>query len=142
MQMTSEQWRTFFTLASRHILATRKSELDECSAPSKTFGRESYCAWTVFDRLGCDTIYWTAGLPNEHDLQEQGLRDGGEWGQPFQYDEIAHLIIPAEYTEDFHVDQKWIMWRHRQDIHGLSKLLDEASIPHMLHATFLELKLY
>lgn len=103
---------------------------------------KSYCAWTSHDRLGYDTLYWTLPLPVEKDLQENGLRDGGMWREPILYNDLAHVIIPAEYTEDYQVDEKWIFWSHTQDIAGLSKLLDDASIPHKLHDKFLELKLY
>jgi hypothetical protein len=142
VELTAEQWRTFFTIASRHIRGTLKSEVNEPTAPLRADFIKSYCAWTSHDRLGYDTLYWTLPLPVEKDLQENGLRDGGMWREPIPYNDIAHVIIPAEYTEDYHVDEKWIFWSHTQDIAGLSKLLDEASIPHKLHETFLELKLY
>ena len=142
MELTAEQWWTFFTIASRHIRGTLKSEVSQWTEPAEEFYRKSYCAWTVFERLGCDTHYWTAELPKETELYEHGVLDGGEWGQPFRFDEIAHLIVPVEYTEDRYVDQKYTMWCHTQDIVGLSRLLDEANIPHKLHETFLELKLY
>lgn len=143
MELTAEQWRTFFTIASRHIRGTLKSsEVTEWSEPARVDFDISYCAWTVHDRLGYDTMYWTSPLPEERDLKDDYLRDGGKWGEPILYRDIAHVIIPSVFTEEYHIGRKFVMWSHTQEIYGLSKLLEEASIPHELHDKFLELKLY
>lgn len=140
--MTSEEWRTFFTIASRNLRETLKSEALEAMASDAPIHRSTYCAWTTFERLGFHTIYWNSGLPDEDDLRQDGLRDGCAWGQPFLYAEIAHVLVPASFLEEYHRNHTYIQWTHTQDINGLSRLLENAKIPHLLHATFLELRLY
>jgi hypothetical protein len=140
--MTSEQWRIFFTIASKHIRGTLTSRPLEGMEIGAAIHRVSYCAWTTFERLGFDTIYWKAGLPEESDLLADHVRDGGAWGQPFLYAEIAHLIIPSSYLEEVYVDDAYVQWTHKQDIAGLGRLLVDREIPHRQHPTFLELKLY
>lgn len=141
--MTDEMWRRFFVIASRYIRGTLKTELSQWVEAGGQSFRTSYCAWTTFDRLGYSTIYWTGGLPLEKDLGVKGINDGGEWGQPFSYSEIAHLIIPAKFDEESYGDGRvFRMWEHTQDIAGLSDLLKAESVPHNLLPNFLELKLY
>lgn len=140
--MTPEQWRTFFTIASRHIRGTLQSQPLDGMDRACPIHRLSHCAWTTFECLGFETIYWSAGLPEYQDLLADHLRDGGAWGQPFSYAEIAHLIIPSRFLEEDHVEGVLVQWTHEQDIAGLSELFADVHIPHTLHATFLELKLY
>lgn len=79
--MTDEQWRTFF-MAAFNILG----EGDFFAARSKT-----RCGWTTFKRLSSDAGYWSSGLPNPSDIKQNCIGDGGVWGQPFFYSDIAHL---------------------------------------------------
>lgn len=67
--------------------------------------------------------------------------DRGPWGQPFSYQEIAHVVIPrAFYWET--AAGPFDSGRKTQDIQRLSRELTAAGIPHRLTDLVLEVKLY
>ncbi len=81
--MRNDQWKAFF-LACRDVLGkgANNSQLSE-----------SWCAWTTFAALKFGGIrYWTCGIPNRTEIHDTHIEDGGLWGQPFLYDDIAHVV--------------------------------------------------
>ena len=125
-------WHRFLTIASNHL------GLNPCSATSKW----SWCAWTTFERIGEDAGYWTAPLPLETEILADGTSDGGTWGQPFRYEQLAHFIIPRRfYWEEISADG-FKSGVHEQDIEGLSHKLTIAGMAHRLTELVLEVKLY
>ena len=97
---------------------------------------DTWCSWTTFRRLAeNDAGYWTAGLPNAEDIAETHIKDGGVWGQPFSFVEIAHVIVPRTFiTDDGTVKS--------QDIESLSRQLNAFTIPCRLSVGILEIKVY
>jgi hypothetical protein len=79
-------WRTFFSICAR-VLGPGEMRAAQS---------QSWCAWTTFERLISDSGYWTSGLLAEPELMETYTVDGGPWGQPFSYQNIAHVIIPRD----------------------------------------------
>jgi hypothetical protein len=125
-------WHKFLIVATRHL------SLDACEAP----GKWSWCAWTTFERLAEDAGYWTAPLPLEAELLATGTSDGGTWGQPFLYSQIAHLIVPRRFYWERIADDGFTAGFHDQDIDGLSERLIHEVIAHRLTEHVLEVKLY
>ncbi len=127
--MSNDQWRRFF-LACAHVLGPGSTQAWESP---------SWCVWTTFGNF---LHYWAAGLPAEEELGPEGTFDGGTWGQPFNYQDIAHIAIPAEFywehvnTGDFSNGTK------RQDLESLSQALAAAGIVHRKTELVLEVKLY
>lgn len=130
--MNDEQWRSFFetagqVLKSGHRVANMS---------------ESWCAWTTFDRLAMDAGYWTTGLPNADELRDTYIADGGTWGQPFSYHELAHLIVPRTFEQEFVENGQYRCVQRQQDIEELSRQLAERGIDHRKTDLVLEIKLF
>lgn len=125
-------WHKFLAIASKHL------SLNPCEAP----GKWSWCAWTTFERLGEDAGYWTAPLPLESELLEEGTLDGGTWGQPFRYSQLAHLIVPRRFYWEQISAESFNSGVHMQDIGSLSERLTIEGIAHRLTELVLEVKLY
>ena len=135
--------RNFLLTATRHLCRPARSSVSEYGDGKTAHRKRSWCCWTTFGRLECDTVYWSAELPLESELHETSVADGGSWGQPFSYREIAHVIIPRTFLEEpWSADGTFTQWDHEQDIEGLSKALDLEGINHNLLQFCLELKLY
>lgn len=129
------QWRSFF-LACVECLQPG----DFSRSPSQG---ASWCAYTTFGRLGSDAGYWTSGLPLAEDIGERGINDGGIWGQPIAYDDIAHVIIPRTiYWEDIREGRRLSDGYAVQDIDTLSLVLSAKGIDHRRTAHVLEIKCY
>lgn len=125
-------WKLILSIASKHL----------SNNPCEVVGKRTWCAWTTFERLGEDAGYWTAPLPDEAELLEGYIADGGNWGQPFPYEQIAHLIVPRRYYWDRFGEGVYVSGHHIQDIDGVSELLTKNGIPHRLTIYALEVKLY
>lgn len=125
-------WHQFFTTTARHL------SHNPCNSP----GPRSWCSWTTFTRLEENAGYWTYPFPLESELLETGTTDGGTWGQPFSYAEIAHLIVPHRFFWDLSSDEGYKCGEHEQDINGLSALLTAEEIEHRLTELVLEVKLF
>jgi len=94
---------------------------------------ETWCSWTTFGRLAAsDAGYWTAGLPNSANIGDTYIGDGGVWGQPFHFSDLAHLIVPGKFVTDDGVVKT-------QDIQRLSARLGALGVPHKLAAALAEL---
>jgi hypothetical protein len=103
---------------------------------------ESWCSWTTFDRLEDDAGYWTCAMPKESELNETYIADGGTWGQPFRYCEIAHVIVPAHFRWERVINQELTFGVKNQRIADLSRLLESREVPHRTTERVLEIKLY
>lgn len=123
--MRNEEWKTFFEVCAR-LLGEGKWNI--------RFSK-SWCSWTTFDRLEGDAGYWTAGLPGFTEIGNEALSDGGTWGQPFRYVDIAHVIVPKTFTTDLGDVRK-------QDINLLQRELETFGIESRLTERVLEIKLY
>jgi hypothetical protein len=124
-------WRKFLEISSNHLA------LKPCGASSNW----SWCSWTTFERLGEDAGYWTASLPLEAELLSESTSDGGRWGQPFHYSQLAHVIIPRRFYWE-QISGGFKCGFHQQDVAGLSKRLTAEGILHRLTEHVLEVKLY
>jgi len=119
-----------------------KTTESEFSAPGAESRLRSWCSWTTFGRLERDAGYWTAELPLVEELGETYVNDGGTWGQPFSYDDIAHIIIPRRFIEEPFGQAAFRQWTHEQDIHGLAGRLDSAGVRYHISDYALEAKLF
>lgn len=130
--MNDGQWRLLFETAGQ--LLGKGHRVANMS--------ESWCAWTTFSRLAADAGYWTAGLPNADELGATYIADGGTWGQPFSYHELAHLIVPRTFEQEFVEDGQYRCVKRQQDIKELSRRLTEHGIDHRKTDLVLEIKLF
>ena len=125
-------WQRFLAIASNHLA------FKPCEVP----GKWSWCGWTTFERLGEDAGYWTASLPLESELLSEGTSDGGSWGQPFRYTQLAHVLVPRRFYWEEISAEGFNSGVHEQDVQGLSDLLAAEGIFHRLNEYVLEVKLY
>ena len=124
--ISDSKWHAIF-IAAIEILGEGEPVMDKSP---------SWCSWTTFDRLKCrDCGYWKNGLPRLSDVTEHGIFDGGVWGQPFEYDSIAHIIFPKEFCTDMGVVRT-------QNIQALETKFKEMDIPFQSNEYLLEIKLY
>ena len=130
--MQDEEWRLFFEIAGQVL--GKGHDITELS--------DSWCAWTTFDQLVSNAVYWKAGLPNADELLRTYIADGGTWGQPFSYQELAHVIVPRTFDQEFVEDGQYRCVRKQQDIEELSRRLTERGINHRKTDLVLEIKLY
>ena len=141
-------WRRFLIIATGHLSTPTITKRGEFSSDGGEPRRTSWCSWTTYGRLGRDAGYWTAELPKTEELGETYTRDGGAWSQPFPYAELAHLLIPRRFEEEYSGKLIkgspagfWI-WSHTQDIDGLSNKLLSEGITHEISEYALEIKLF
>lgn len=78
----------------------------------------------------------------EHELRDTWTADGGTWGQPFEYRDLAHMLIPRNVQWELFLNGTWVMVKHQQDIAGLSGALNNHGISHHLSDYALEVKLF
>ena len=127
--MSNEQWRTFF-LTCAQVLGPGSSQ---------SWDSKSWCTWTTFGNF---LHYWSAGLPAEHELGPEATGDGGTWGQPFPYQDIAHIAIPAVFYWELSLPGDFSSGTKQQDLGALSLALAAAGIEHRKTELVLELKFY
>lgn len=130
--MRDTEWRVLLDLAS-HVLGPGHADSRRS---------QSWCAWTTYESLNSTLTYWASGIPHQHELTPTGLIDGGTWGQPFLYSEIAHLIIPAQFYWENLTANGFDNGYRRQDLITLSHALNEAGLPYRMTDLMLEVKLY
>jgi hypothetical protein len=134
-KLTDEQWHAFFLACCERLPPGSEFHYPRLG--------ESWCAFTTFRRLGDDAGYWTHGLPHMNDIGERWINDGGVWGQPFHFHDLAHLIIPKTFGWERYEDGRFVDGgRDTQDIEGLSAALTEKRIEHRLTELVLEIKCY
>ncbi len=131
--MNDADWKIFLKTA-RRILG---------KGASQTWASDSWCAFTTFSSLEHQLTYWKNGLPDENEILEKQTLDGGLWTQSFQYQDLAHFIIPAKfYWEKVSTECGFESGYKEQDIKKLSTELDKQKISHRLTDKLLEIKLY
>lgn len=130
--MDHAKWRRFFLICAQHL-----GPGDRDPAIST-----SWCSYPTFGRLTADAGYWTMGLPSAEELETWGLRDGGTWGQPFRFEDLAHVIVPREFYWDRGQGAGWECGHRAQDLAALSAALHAANVDHRLTNLVLEVKLF
>jgi len=130
--MDDAEWRRFFQICAEQLGAG-----DRLAAASA-----SWCAYTTFGRLNEDAGYWTTGLPAAQDVQPWGIRDGGTWGQPFRFEDLAHVILPAKFYWERGQGPGWECGHRPQDLRALSAALQVGQVQHRLTELVLEIKLF
>jgi hypothetical protein len=130
--MDDSEWERFF-VTSVSILGSGKP-----NAPESV----SWCSWTTFRRLNEDAGYWTCGLPDKDDVAASHIKDGGTWGQPFLYSDLAHVIIPREFSWETSPGFGYSSGSRKQNISALSQKLKEMRINHRMTGLILEIKLF
>jgi hypothetical protein len=130
--MKDEDWERFFIVATT-VLG---------KGCHNAYFSENWCAFTTFSKLRDDCHYWTTGLPELEDISSTGINDGGVWGQPFRYSDLAHIIIPQKFTWEFVEEGKFLTGIKTQDIDKLAKSLAEFGIIARVTDLVLEIKLY
>jgi len=70
------------------------------------------------------------------------IADGGVWGQPFSYQDIAHLIVPRRFYWESFSSPTFQSGHKEQALDALSRRLRERRIPHQLSDLLLEVKLF
>lgn len=124
--MTNDQWKIFFEVGSRFLT----------NGNHNMAFSDSWCSWTTFSRLtASDCGYWTSGFPALEDISEKYIKDGGVWGQPFRFEDLAHVIIPRTFITILGEEKQ-------QDISSFSNELSNFNIPHSINEPILEIKLY
>lgn len=128
-QLSQENWHEFFVTCA------------ELLGPGDQHG--SWCAATSFRRLADDAGYWTHGLPKMSDIAPTHIKDGGVWGQPFAFSDLAHVIIPKTFKWERYENGAFEDYvSQAQDIERLSNALSTKGIAHRLTDLILEIKLY
>ena len=130
--MNNHKWQKFFEICS--------ITLGEGSYTARN--SDNWCAWITFERLHEDMRYWRHGLPAEDEFDARGVKDGGVWGQPFNYDEIAHIVLPRKFTWESFDNNEYRSGTKIQDIDLVSALLTKNNIKHRCNDLILEIKLY
>ena len=136
--MNHDMWKVFFETCATILGAGCHNRITS----------ESWCAWTTFDRLTDDCQYWSGGIPALEDIDETTIKDSGVWGQPFHYEQLAHIIIPKSFyweISEKNIENdgyKFEQGNKIQNIELLSKSLTEKNIPHRLTNLLLEVKFY
>lgn len=127
-------WKTFFLEAAEVLSSREQQEADA--------GPQSWCSWTTYRRLQEDAGYWTAPLPVRSEVGDVGILDGGTWGQPFLYEDIAHIVIPRSFYWERILPEGFRSSSEVQPIDALARKLAAHSIQHRLTGFLLEIKLY
>lgn len=130
--MNNEEWFSFFKICAENLGAGNLT-------PSVS---NNWCAWTTFTRLSENAGYWTCGLPATTDIHPTHIGDGGVWGQPFHYTELAHIVLPRTFYWETFTNEKFENGFKNQNIEALSKKLSESGILHRVTELVLEIKLY
>ena len=130
--MRNEQWKALF-------LTSRTLPGEGAYNPRYS---ESWCAWTTFQSLKHGVNYWYCGIPDYADILDTHIADGGLWGQPFNYDDLAHFIVPATFYWESEGGFRFENGTKSQDIKMLSEKLSYEGLEHRITDLVLEIKLY
>ena len=127
--MSADQWHDFFVTCA------------DILGPGDEHG--SWCSFTTFGRLARNAGYWTHGLPLRSDIAPTHIGDGSVWRQPFDYADLAHIIIPRTFVWERYENGAWQEdVSETQNIEALSEALAAKSINHRMTDLMLEIKLY
>ncbi len=127
-------WRDFFLACVEVLPPGARGFVPEAGA--------SWCAYTTFSRLRVDAGYWTSGLPRPEDIYEGWIGDGGNWGQPIAYSDLAHVIIPRRFAWERTTQDQWESSEDVQDIDAIAAILRRKGIEHRLTEHCLERKTF
>ena len=130
--MNEFDWKTFFDIANEVL--GEGSNVTEHS--------NNWCAWTTFSKLQDDCNYWKRGLPKKGEYTSSHVKDGGVWMQPFNYSDLAHIIIPAKFIWEKFDNNQFLTGEKHQNIKELSRRLSEKGLKHRCTDLILEIKLY
>jgi hypothetical protein len=132
--LTNEQWREFFLACSELLLPGEWTPVPVREG--------SWCRFTTFDRLQTDAGYWGHGLPRSEDIGLEWINDGGVWGQPFRFCDLAHVIIPRRIFWETQGPGPYECGEVSQELEPLSDALAQKGIQHRLSDLVLEIKFY
>jgi hypothetical protein len=130
--MRDVDWKSFF-LVCRKILG--KGSPDPLES-------ESWCAWTTFRAIKEGIHYWYCGIPDFCEILDTHIADGGTWGQPFEYDDLAHVIVLASFYWETRGAPGFHSGLKHQAIEKVSLHLNELGIAHRKTEHVVEVKLY
>ena len=145
------EWRTILELAADCLGQPISTELEAgTDGKIQPHRCRSSSTFILHWSLSSDAVYIRGELPLLSDLQDYGVRDFSWASQgPIGYDEIAHLIIPRFFTEEYdwysqglgsEPVRAFTLWRHQQNLRPLSEKLTDAEIQHNFCGDFLEIK--
>ena len=97
---------------------------------------------TTFSSLTHNVNYWNWGFPEEDDCLDSCTRDGGTWGQSFEYSDLAHIVVPATFYWERVINGAFQYGQKTQDIELFSTALQKLGIAHRKTDLVLEIKLY
>ena len=130
--MRNQEWHQFFIVCADVLgKGHRDSRLSE-----------SWCGWTTFSALECGVHYWESGLPSKDEIAETHIVDSGVWGQPFKFDSLAHIVLPASFYWETLGGVDYQNGFKKQDIATVSSKLVALGIQHRITDLVLEIKLY
>lgn len=128
--MPTKNWKLIFTLCHQTLVANNSNN-----------AKDSYCAWTTFDRLESAVHYWDGRLPAMADIQDNHIAEGF-WSQPFLYESLAHLIIPKKVFWEKVTKTDYSQGEFLQDVETLAQEFDKHKISYLLSNYWLEIKLF
>jgi len=102
----------------------------------------SWCAFTTFSSIENGARYWNCGFPEEIDLLEDRVADGGLWRQSFLYTDIAHIVIPVSFWCEGFNEGEFFCGKKYQDLDALSMALDAIRAVYRRTELVIEIKLY
>jgi hypothetical protein len=102
---------------------------------------DSWCAFTTYTSLSHGAYYFNCGFPKEDECLEYCTKDGGVWRQSFEYDDLAHLIVPKTFYWERTINGFESGYKI-QEILKLSKHLKAINIYHEVSDLVLEIKLF
>lgn len=129
--MNDQDWKQFLQTARRLLGA----------GSHHPYSSESWCSFTTFSSLIHGVHYFTTGLPALEDCLDKCTRDGGVWTQSFEYNDLAHIIIPKTFYWEL-TEKGFESGYKSQDIQLLSGELTKQGIEHRLTDLILEIKIY
>ena len=129
--MTNEKWRLTLQIC-RRILGLGDWD---------PYLSESWCAFTTFTSLEHGAYYFNCGFPREEECLETCVQDGGVWRQSFDYDDLAHLIVPKTFYWE-RVANGFESGSKSQNIGEVSLELVKIDVEHRISNLVLEIKIF
>ncbi len=131
--MADAQWRCFF-MCCIETLGSGSTDREYS---------ESWVSWTTYQRLLDDAGYWGAGLPDPLELDQFRVGGGQVWRTAFFYSELAHVVVPRRFCRPYTRRARAGAASYReQDLHALSRALDQSGIEHEFSPLALQIRLF
>lgn len=102
----------------------------------------SWCSFTTFSSLKHGIHYWSCGFPDKNELLDDRTLDGGLWRQSFYYQDLAHIIIPAQFYWEEIIDANFRCGYKIQNIELLASELKSNNFKFRRTDIIIEVKLY